>query len=156
MAISEIFLLLFAAMLGITFGAGLYEARIVVPLWFTRQGRNYQVNVEALNSIDPGRKFWGMITTFPLTLLTFANSYFAFQTQGEIHVWWLTASLIILVERIVTFSFFIPTIIRLQKVANLSEAGIATKVSRWVRLNYIRNVATLIALFLTLKALTLI
>jgi hypothetical protein len=51
--------------------------------------------------------------TVPLTLLTLANFVVALQSQGPRHVWWLAAVAITLVERIGTFSFFIPTAIKL-------------------------------------------
>src|SRR5690348_2488402 len=121
MSLSAILLILFAIFIGIAFGAGLYEARVVIPLWFNRTDRNYTVNLENLNKIDSGRKFWGFITTGPLTLLTIVNLIFALQSQSEIHNWWLAASIIALLERIMTFSFFIPTIIKLQRNKSMPE-----------------------------------
>lgn len=157
MDISGILLLLYSITLGTTFGAGLYETRIVLPLWFNKTPEgNYQVNFENMRSIDTGRKFWGFITTVPLTLLTIANLVLAFQSQGQLHDWWLSATLIILLERIGTFAFFIPTAIKLQKGDNLPASKINSSVLWWKRLNYVRNTFTLIAWFLALKAWALL
>jgi hypothetical protein len=77
-----------------------------------------------MRDIDSGRKFWGMVTTMPLTLLTFANLYFAAQSPHPAHDWWVAAALITLVERISTFTFFIPTAIKLQNAETLTPARI--------------------------------
>jgi hypothetical protein len=155
MDFSEILLFLFTIFIGIAFGAGLYEARIVIPLWFNKTNAKYSVNHENLNSIDSGRKFWGFITTGPLTLLTLINLIFAFQSSGEIHNWWLIASITILIERTLTFSFFIPTIIKLQRDTSVNERNNSIRISRWIRINYLRNALTLAAWLATLKAITL-
>src|SRR5216117_1293180 len=66
MDLARIVLWLFVINLGIVFGAGLYEARIVVPLWASSPP-------ESLRSPDSGRQFWAFVTTIPLTLLTLAS-----------------------------------------------------------------------------------
>jgi H+/Cl- antiporter ClcA len=66
MYFTEILLWLFVINLGIVSGAGLYEARIVVPLWA-------RAPPESLRSPDSGRKFWAFVSTIPLTLLSLAN-----------------------------------------------------------------------------------
>jgi Domain of unknown function (DUF1772) len=157
MSISEILLILFILNLGTAFGAGLYETRIVLPLWFTKTtDGNYRVNFETMHATDTGRKFWGFITTMPLTLLTIANFIVAFQSSEPIHGWWLGATIFILLERLGTFTFFIPTAIKLQRGENLSESKITSLVSWWIRLNYVRNIFTLVAWLLALKSWALI
>jgi hypothetical protein len=138
--------------LGIALGAGIYEARVVIPLWFFRSKGIYRINSENLLSIDSGRKFWGFITTVPLTLLTILNIILATRSTGDIHVWWLTAALITLLERLMTFLFFIPTIIKLQK-GNLSEEVTGRKIFLWIRMNYLRNILTLVAWILAMHAI---
>ncbi len=140
--------------LGIAFGAGIYEARVVLPLWFKKTNGLYHIQQENLVEIDPGRKFWGFITTVPLTLLTILNIILAVQSVEETQVWWLSAALIILSERIMTFAFFIPTIIKLQRIKDNSEET-SKKISRWIRLNYIRNILTLAGWVLILKVIIL-
>jgi len=96
--------------LGIAFGAGLYEIRIVVAPWIDSVLRG-----EPARFPDTGRKFWAFVTTGPLTLLTLASLVAAWQTPGARGAWWLGAAVITLVERIMTFSFFIPTMLKLQR-----------------------------------------
>lgn len=73
----------------------------------------YRVNMKAMHEVDSGRKFWAFVTTGPLTLLTLANLIIAWQSQSTGRDWWLAAALITLIERTGTFSFFIPTVIKL-------------------------------------------
>jgi len=147
MDFADILLWLFVVNLGIVFGAGLYEARIVVPLWASSPP-------ESLRSPDSGRKFWAFVTTIPLTLLTLASLVAAWHAQGPRREWWLVAAIVILVERISTFSYFIPTMVRLQRAA-LRQAEVKARVTQWARLNYLRSALTLVAWLAAMKALTL-
>lgn len=106
-----------------------------------------------MQEIDSGRKFWAFVTTIPLTLLTLTNLVFAWQSQLPKHDWWLAAALITLVERIGTFTFFIPTAITLQKADSLPAGRVSHLTTAWIRLNYLRNGLNLLALVFALLAL---
>src|SRR2546425_6646341 len=138
MDLARIVLWLFVINLGIVFGAGLYEARIVVPLWASAPPTS-------LRSPDSGRRFWAFVTTIPLTVLTLANFVAAWQAQEPRRAWWLTALLVVLVERGATFGYFIPTMLRLQRDSALSETAVRAAFARWQRLNYLRCILTLLA-----------
>ena len=122
-----ILLWLFIINLGIAFGAGLFEHRIVVPRWLRsspESGAHW--NAEAVRADDTGRRFWAFVTTVPLTLLALA-------------------------ERIFTLSYFIPTMIGLM---NAEDSPAAVDVAtRWSRLNYLRHALGLIAWLLSLRTL---
>ena len=139
---------LFIIFLGTAFGAGLYESRIVVPMWTSDPPAS-------MASPDSGHRFWAFVTTGPLTLLTVANLVAALQTQGPARGWWLTAAIVTLVERAATFGYFIPTIIRLQRKPTLTQSAVRTALARWVRLNYVRNTLTLVAWIAALKVLAM-
>jgi hypothetical protein len=81
----KILLWLFVINLGIAFGAGLYESRIVVPQWISSspESRN-RWNAEAAQRADTGLKFWVYVTTVPLTLLTTANLLAAWRAWDAI------------------------------------------------------------------------
>lgn len=153
--LSEIVLGLFILNLGTAFGAGLYETKIVIPLWFIQASEGYRVSTKAMQEIETGRKFWGFVTTGPLTLLTIANLYYALQAQPPVYGYWLAAALLTLFERIGTFSFFIPTAIRLQRADELSSAKSSRLASVWIGFNYVRNALTFIAWLLALRAFSL-
>jgi hypothetical protein len=59
------------------------------------------------------------------------------------------------VERGATFGYFIPTMLRLQRDPALGETPLRAGLARWVRLNYLRNSATLIAWIAALKVLSM-
>jgi len=151
--IPEILLWLLVLNLGIAYGAGLYEQRIVLPQWFMQSaGSGLRVNSQAMRETDVGRRFWGFVTTVPLTLLTLANLAAAWQSEGPEQGWWLTTSFLILVERAGTFSFFIPEAIRLMR----AETAAPSMALRWMRLNHVRNTLTLAGWLTALKTLSLI
>lgn len=57
---------LFVINLGIAFGAGLYEHRIVVSQWVTGSAQGGGWDAEAVRRDDMGRLFWAFVTTGPL------------------------------------------------------------------------------------------
>ena len=144
---------LFILNLGVALGAGLYETKLILPLWFPKSAESgYEANRQAMKQLDSGRAFWALVTTGPLTLLTIANLVLSWQSQPPSHSWWLTAALIALTERVGTFSFFIPTILKLQKSAHLPTAKISHLARLWISFNYIRNALTLLAFLSALQA----
>ena len=140
-AIQEILLWLFVVNLGIASGAGLYEHRIVVPAWITSDRGGAHWNAAAAARDNVGLRFWAYVTTGPLTLLTLANLAAAWMSIGPERTWWLAASLAVLADRVLTFSYFIPTMIRLMNAPD-SPAAAATA-TRWLAMNYVRHAITL-------------
>jgi hypothetical protein len=152
---TTIILWLFVINLGIAFGAGLYEARIVVPQWFEfSQETGFRWNAIAARQADVGRRFWVSITTVPLTLLTLANLVVLWWTPDSVYYWWLVAEVVVLIERVTTFTYFIPTMIDLTRVGALGTSEATTLSRRWLYLGYVRQVAMLIGWLTALKALS--
>lgn len=101
---------LFVINLGISFGAGLYEHRIVLPRWIvSAPDGSTHWNPEAARQDDTGVRFWAFVTTGPLTLITLANLFAARRADGELRRWWLRAVTAALGDRVFTFAYFIPT-----------------------------------------------
>ena len=135
---------------------GLYEQRIVLPQWFNRSAAGLFVNTAAMRSADVGRNFLGFVTTLPLTLLTLANLGAAWTSQGSRHDWWLAAAGVTLIERVATFTYFIPTAIRLTRADTLASPQAAgVMAARWIALNRVRLAVSFVAWLAALKALTL-
>lgn len=88
--ITEALLWLFVMNVGIAFGAGLFEQRIILPQWFSRLPESgLRVDSEAMRRTDAGRKLWAYVTTVPLTLLTLTSLAVGWQnTRCEV---WLVA-----------------------------------------------------------------
>lgn len=142
----EIVLWLFVVNLGIAFGAGIYEARVVIPQWKSIPPREWP---------NTGLMFWVYVTTVPLTSLTLASLIAAWLTQGPMRFWYLAAVCIVIVERIATFSYFIPTMVRLMGTEGLGYADIRAALSQWLLMNHGRHVLTLAGWLAALKALSL-
>jgi hypothetical protein len=143
--VTTVLLWLLVINLGIAFGAGLYEARVVIPSWADLPPRTWP---------NTGLLFWVYVTTVPLTLLTLANAVAAWVDDGPRRYWWLAAVAITVVERVATFAYFFPTMIRLSGAADLSEAEARTGLAQWLLLNHGRHILTLAAWLAALKALS--
>ena len=152
--ISTTLLWLFVITLGIAFGAGLYEHRILVPLWITSSelsGSHW--NAKSARRDDTGRRFWGFVTTVPLTLLTLANLFVAWRASSPGRWWWLAAGLAALADRALSFSYFIPTMVGLMRAPD-SPSSVAAA-TRWWNLNYLRHAIVLAAWLAALRAFAL-
>ncbi len=152
-SLAKITLWLFIVFLGITFGAGLYEGRIVVPRWLSLPGATgIHWNAAAARQDDTGRRFWAFISTVPLTLLTIASLVGAARSSGSLRVWWLTAALCASADRLLTFSYFIPSMVGLLNSVDSSVA--VTKAMFWANLNYLRLMIVFAAWMSALRAFT--
>ena len=146
---------LFVINLGIAFGAGLYEARIVVPQWLSASPEGYHWNAELARQSNTGLRFWVYVTTVPLTLLTLVSLVAAWWTPLVVRTWWLGAVAAALVDRIMTFAYFIPTMLALMKNDAMPQSEAVARATQWVGLGYARHAATLIAWLAALKALSM-
>jgi hypothetical protein len=106
-SVPEILLWPFVINLEIVSRAGPHEKRIILPQWFPASAESgFREDSEAMRRTDTGRKFLAYVATVPLTLLTLANLVVAWQAHGPRQHWWLGAAVLMLVERIGTFSYF--------------------------------------------------
>jgi hypothetical protein len=89
-SLPRIFLWLFVINLGVAFGAGLYESRIVLSQWLSSSGDSVLGwNAEAARRDNTGLRFWVFVTTIPLTLLTLGNLIVAWRAVGSVRGWWV-------------------------------------------------------------------
>lgn len=148
---------LFAANLGIALGAGLYEARIQMPLWLTGSKQaGFRWNRAAAVEADVGLRFWAFTTTGPLTLLTLAALAAIPWVPAGVRPWYLASLGAVLVERAMTFGYFIPAMIRLMTEGRYDQTQSASKARQWSRLGHLRLAATALALGTSLAALGLL
>jgi hypothetical protein len=151
---SRVLLWLFVINLGIAFGAGLYEGRIVLKNWLISSPDSApHWSAEAARRDNTGLRFWAFVTTVPLSVLTVANLIAGWYAAGPLRGWWLTAAAAALADRVFTFSYFIPTMVRLMQAEDSAES-VALAV-RWVNLNYVRHAIVLAAWLSALKAFSL-
>ena len=137
---------LLVVFLGITVGAGLYEARVVVPIWAGTPPETW---------VHTGTRFWVFVSTVPLTLLVLASFVVIWRFEGAARPWWLAALCVVVVERAVTFAYFIPTMAWLQQQAGLTT-DVSSTLATWSLVNHGRHVLSISAWLLSLKALSLL
>jgi hypothetical protein len=155
--VTEVVLWLFVIDLGIAFGAGLYEARIAVPLWLSFSPESgYRWNAAAARQANVGVRFWAYVSTGPLSLLTLASLAAAWWTHDAARCWWLGAAAASLVERVSTGAYFIPTMLKLMRNEDLPETQAAAKALQWARLDYLRLAVALGAWLAALRAFALL
>lgn len=151
-------LVLFAMNLGIGFGAGLYELRIVFPQWLetttAADGSKKKVwNTDAVLRFDVGKRFWAFIGTGPLTLLTLTSAYMAPKVGNPSSQFWLMAVTITIIERMMTFTYFIPTMISLgSQPGVVSDPKVIEKAERWGKMNFVRLGLSFAGWFLAMQA----
>lgn len=152
-----VILWLFVIGLGIDLGAGIYEARIVVPLWAGGVPATLAAgNPFARVAIDAGMRFWAYVTSSVaiLAVLTVIAGAFARPPQ---RVWQIVAAVLELAAVAMTLFYFRPTLIRLfmGHGAGLSAPVITAIVHQWVVLSRVRIALTAVAWCAALNALRL-
>lgn len=152
--IAQILLWLFVINLGIALGAGLYESRIVVPQWISYSPESgYRWNVEAARQANTGVNFWVYVTTVPLTLLTLANLFVAWRwSRGELRRWWLGAGFGTVADKILTFGYFIPVMLRLMGDESIPPAEAVATALQWARFDWMRHAIDFVAWLAALRA----
>jgi hypothetical protein len=154
---ARISLWLFVIVLGLDIGAGLYESRIVVPLWANGVPATLAAgNPFARVAIDGGVRFWAYMTT-TVAILAVAALIFGLRTQPPQRTWQTVATVAELVAVAMTLLYFRPTLIRLfmGHGAGLSTEAIASTVQMWVRLSFVRIALSFGAWCVALRALAL-
>jgi hypothetical protein len=148
---------LFVIALGIDLGAGIYEARIVVPLWASGvPGTLAEGNPFARVAIDAGMRFWAYVTS-AVALLAILSLLSGFVAPAAQRAWQTFASLLELVAVAMTLLYFRPTLVRLfmGHGVGLSAETIAFTVHRWVLWSKIRIAISFIAWCAAIHALML-
>jgi len=147
---------LFVILLGLDLGAGLYETRVVVPLWTggvpaTLAESNPYGGVAAA----AGMRFWAMVSPL-LAIVTVLALVTGLRVPQPQFGWRLAATIIELVVVAATLVYFAPTAKRLLMThgAGMSADAIASIVRMWVALSWGRVALSAIAWLAGLMALT--
>jgi hypothetical protein len=133
--IEQILLWLFVILAGIVIGAGLYEMRVIVPLWAHSPPESVWY-WEAQRIANPqyvpnaGERFWVFLS--PLhALVALATLFAGLKTRGEHRKWVLISTTIIFLMHLTAFVWFVPTINKLarSRELGLDPAEVASKLA---------------------------
>lgn len=142
---------LFIVNLGIVLGAGIYESRLVFPLWLVELPSGVREwRPEVAREMNVGLRFWAFVSTGPTTLLALASLIVSLRQRGSLRKFWVAAALVALAERAFTFAYFIPNMLILME-RDLPEVEALRLAEQWAALNYVRHALTLAALLLLLS-----
>ena len=97
-------------------------------------------------------RFWLYATTVPLTILTLASFVVLRWTDTETRKWWLIAACAALGDRLLSFAYFIPTMLQLTSGAEPNARAVAFQ---WSQANWIRHAVAIIAWLAALQAFAL-
>ena len=149
-----IFLVLFILFIQFGMGGGLYESLVIYPRWKKDvRPDNLAQKLRDSGQMTASRRFWPFVSP-ALSLLSIINIVLAWKNTGPAHTIWLTASLIIFINRIITFSYFIPTMLRkFEHPEKMEAAQLSKAVQVWTSLSPIRILIELSAWGLALWAL---
>ena len=155
------FLWLFVIALGIEIGAGLYETRVVLPLWTGAPPDSvtayYQHNAANPQfALNAGGRFW-MGATPLVGLLAVATLLSGLRTRPPHRKWRMAGTILAIVVVGSTFAWFVPNIMRLNSkdVMAMSGDAVANLTHWWVRLNWLRVVVYSTGWLCALRALSI-
>ncbi|HEY6424897.1 MAG TPA: hypothetical protein VIY28_17000 [Pseudonocardiaceae bacterium] len=134
----ELLLAAFLTVTGLHLGAGLYEARVVIPQWAAvPTPAEVGPALHSSGHLTSGRVFWPY-TGVPILLLTTANLRAAWRSEPPRRNWWLAASTTAAAASLATLGYFIPTLHQLTRAQTLPEPSVRALASQWVRLDRLR------------------
>lgn len=151
----DLIFLLFVLALGIDLGAGLYETRIVVPLWSRVDPAEMSPeNPYVRIAIAAGTTFWSVVTPV-VGILSLASLGFALTSAPPHRTLRILSTIAELCVIATTLAYFIPTLkgLFLQRRPDRAPESTRATVQRWVRLSYLRVALSIVAWCVGLVAL---
>lgn len=148
-------------LLGIAVGAGLYEMRVVVPLWAHSPPESAWY-WEAQRTTNPqytpnsGLRLWVFLTPTH-TLLSLATLIAGLKTRGAHRRWLMASTITAFLLHLSAFVWFVPVITEIlnSRSLGISPDQVVSKTHMWVTLSWLRFVIGLAAFFAGLRALTI-
>jgi hypothetical protein len=151
MMIEDVALWALVIALGLQTGAGIYETRVILPLWASDPPSSVTAFFGRPSRPDSGKRLWIFLS--PLTMLiTIVNLVLALRSDAPDRTWWITGAALGLAVLVATFAYFVPVLNTLPRAAELPPAQVAAMVRRWVALNYVRLVMIIAAWLAALRA----
>lgn len=147
---------LFVIALGLDLGAGIYEARVVVPLWAEGVPETLAAgNPYGRVAVTAGIHFWAYLTSIVAVLSVVALVFGVIAPEPR-RKWQIFSAVAELTVVAMTLLYFRPTLVMLflGHGAGLSASAIAATVGRWVMWSRVPIVISFVAWCASLRALT--
>ena len=143
-------------LLTVTFslGGGLYEILVIYPNWKHHvHPRTLRDKLESSGQNNAAKRFWPLVSPAQ-GLLAMLNIIMACWHHGAGQRYWLAAAIVIFVTRLITFSYFIPVMVRKIMQPEKFDAGtLQAVVKQWTDMSPFRLVPEFVAWGLLIVAL---
>jgi hypothetical protein len=157
--LEPILLWIFVILAAIVIGGGLYELRVIIPLWAHAPPESVW-EFAALRVTQPqytpnaGVRFWLLVTPLHL-LISFATLVTSWKTRPRHRRWVIFATVIFIVMHVAALVYFVPAINKLfdSRNLNMSPDEVVSRVQLWVKGTWLRFVTGLVGLLCGLRAL---
>jgi hypothetical protein len=149
---TAIVLLFLTVTLGI--GGGLYEILVIYPGWkHDVDPLTLRARLQSSGQILAAKRFWPIVSPAQV-LLSVINIPLAWNHPGAAHTYWLAAAVAVFVSRLITFSYFIPVMIRkIMQPETIEATRLQAIVKKWTALSPLRVVIELFAWIMLVAAL---
>lgn len=138
----------------LSLGGGLYEILVIYPNWkHNVHPLNLRDKLESSGQNNAAKRFWVFVSPAQ-GLLAMLNIALACWHHGSGQGYWLAAAIIIFITRIITFSYFIPVMVRnIMQPEKFDVVTLQAIVKQWTDLSPLRLVPEFVAWGLLMMAL---
>ncbi|MEV6876752.1 DUF1772 domain-containing protein [Amycolatopsis sp. NPDC051128] len=146
----------FAVLVGVQFGAGLYEKIIVVAQWSSLPGDQVVAAIENSGMKAAGRVFWPFVSPL-VALFAVGNLVVAWRSKAANRRWWLAGAALMVGYAVFSYGFFVPQMLLLQADGATWPADrVESLVDWWTGLNYVRMAIGAAGWLCLIRALSLL
>lgn len=143
-------------LLGLEMGAGCYEGRVVVPQWSADPQAAFNFfHANPAFALNAGPRWWIFLT--PLTgLVALVAALLAGRLPAAQTKWVRYGGIVAFAMTVITFSYFVPTIMELQsgRVLRLTAEQARSKAALWAGLNWVRAAIVFTAWVLVIRGVS--
>jgi hypothetical protein len=149
---TAIVLLFLTVTLGL--GGGLYEILVIYPGWkHDVNPLTLRAKLESSGQFLAAKRFWPIVSPAQV-LLSVINVLLAWNYTGGARAYWLAAGVAVFINRVITFGYFIPVMIRkIMQPETIEATRLRGIVRQWTALSPIRLVIEVFAWVLLVVAL---
>jgi|SRR5579863_1956499 len=151
---NTIAILLLLLTVTLSMGGGLYEILVIYPNWkHNVHPRTLRDKLESSGQTGAAKRFWPLVSPAQ-ALLAMVNIALACWYHGAAQGFWLAAAITIFVTRVITFSYFIPVMIRkIMQPEKFDIGQLQAIVKQWTDLSPLRLLPEFVAWGLLIAAL---